>query len=197
MEAVNIDRMLDPQRKGFLKPGIMLSGKEYMEVCRRGLKSHRGNSLALIETSPDPLSAKVLIPQAPTELRDGLRQAEQRYNEAEKVRAKSFERLEVALDERAKFSAQTLGSSLTELGVQRLQAITAKINEAEADFRSAESCESEARIEKLHAEQVLQNWVRSEGDRRQEAIKQAAEAEKSKPAPLSERLSRLKKKVTG
>jgi hypothetical protein len=82
-----------------------------------------------------------------------------RYKEAESLCVKSCRHFEIALDERANFSRQTLGSSLTELGVQRLQAITARIAEAEKDYRVAQAIETEARIEKLHAEQSLQNWV--------------------------------------
>jgi hypothetical protein len=68
------------------------------------------------------------------------------------------------------------------------------IERAEKDFRDAESCQQQARIECLQATQRLENWARVEGLRRAEEARQAAAAAKNPPpVPLSEKALAVEK----
>jgi flagellar biosynthesis chaperone FliJ len=197
MAQVNIDHMIDPKRPGYLKAGILLKPSELLEASRRGLKSHKGLSLELVETSANPLSAKVLRPLAPEETRQALENAKTSYGEAQSVCEQAFKKWREAMGERKKFAQEMLGSALTDAGVREVQRLDRALNAAEKDFRVAEDCEQQARIEVAHAENELQRWVDDERHRRQEATKAEADKKKPKTPTLAERLTTLKEKVTG
>jgi hypothetical protein len=167
-----------------------LSGKEFSEACRLGLRSFRGSNLKLEKSSPADHSAKVLGPLAPAELREAVTQAERRHSEARALYEKSSGRFQAAVDERANFLREMTGSALTALGEEKLRELTVKIVEAEKSYRSAQDVQTEARIAQLRAEQRFQQWVKEEGIRRTEAAKQTTEAKQPEARPLD----RLKKK---
>ena len=148
-----------------------------------------------METSPDPLSTKVLRLEAPPELRDALAQAEARYVEAQTLHQQAAELHETVLGELVEFHRQVSGSALTEIGTARLFELDIKINRTSKTCRAAEDHQTDAQIKCLQAAQRLENSARNEGDRRREQIRLAAEMAKlPKSVPLTERLSKLGKR---
>ena len=58
----------DPERPGYVRGGLWpLPPSAWLAASHFGLRNHRGDSLALAPTAPDPLAARVLRQSAPPE----------------------------------------------------------------------------------------------------------------------------------
>jgi hypothetical protein len=184
----------DPQKPGFVKAGIWpLPPSMFLAACHFGLKNHRGQSLALVQPQPDPLSAKTLRSEAPEALRLSLEDAERQLAEAGTLTLASFKQWRSAMNEIAAFDRHIgPGMELTEAGVEKRKGLLREVEDAEKNFRRAEDVETAARTEKARADAELQRWVNEERARRREAVNPKPAA-----ATLSEQLTALRQKITG
>jgi len=193
----NISHLIDPTRTGFLKLGVLLTPAELIEAGRQDMKSATGKSFKLLETSIDPLSAKALRPTAPVELLASMEQAKDQFAKAEALANEAWTKWRAAEREHSRFRREYGGTGLTETGEAALKKIDRAIQARELDFRAAEDCEQQARIEYRESQTALQNWLNNERLRIESARLTATEAEKPKTIPLGERLAALKSKIIG
>lgn len=196
---MSIDDLIDPKKPGHLRPQVLLTPSEFMEAGRLGSKSASGKNLKLIEPAIDPLSGKALRPLAPPELRKGVDDAQAQLEESSTITTAAFKKWRMAMAERSKFDREMgAGPKLTDAGVKRGQQLEKAIEDAAKYFHDAEDCESAARVAVVRAENQVRRWVYDERLRQQEETRLATEAaRKPKAIPLTDRLSALKKKVTG
>jgi len=198
MPQVNIDHMIDPERPGYLKPYIMLAPNEYIEACKRGLKSYKGSDLTLVETSENPESLKVLRREAPEEFHKNLEEAEDRVEKGRALYAMDDENYKSERDKLAKFWQDMGGSELTEAGKVKLSALNLAFHRAEAPRNNSKNILEEEIVKHLQCRLRLDGWARNELIRRQEeeAARKAA-AEKRAGPTLAERWAKFTQKLTG
>ena len=182
-KAINIDHFKDKDRPGYLLPGIMLKPNELYEACRQGLRSHRGNSLELVKTSPS--ESRLLRASAPAELLEAVNKAELLEDDARMLSEQAHVKWRKAIDERIAFKHH-YGDRLTERGEAQYKKLEQAIVCAEADFKQASDLEGEARVETLQAQLKLDAWVRSETIR-----KAQPNAEEKTPLSPAEKLLML------
>ena len=190
----NIDHLIG--KDGSLKPGVILSQREYLAACGRGLKSAAGQSLKLVEPIPDLMSAKNLRKQAPAELTNALEQAQARLKESHEITNKLFGAWIESKRAKQRFTA-AYGETLTDEGKTKSDELDRAIGECERNLADAEDCATMARIEVINAEQQLDQWLRGKRLEIETGSAEAIAKSTGQDRSIGARLRRLKDAIAG
>jgi hypothetical protein len=175
----------DPERSGYIRRGILLSPTEYIAAHTFGLKNLRGDTMALVETSPDPFRVKP--GEAPAELREVMELARKELEEAMKLVGK-------AGAEYAK-AEEKIRRAMGDGSPQQYSRLKAEEEKARKLWLVLRDEEQQAVVKFHSAERKVSMWCESESIRRREEAQPRRKIEEEREHDRKAFLEREKKRL--